>query len=72
MPRKDYVKNLTDISKDTSKNTNTKSTMTGKEFYKVISNDVFIHHEIRHIFQLRPTFVKYTETDSTAMLPVVL
>ena len=51
------------FQKDTSKHTNMKNTMTRKSFYEVINNGVFIQHEIRHIFQLRPTFVKYTEID---------
>ena len=62
MLRIDYVKKLTNISKYASKHTNMKNTMTEKEFYEVISNDVFMQHEIWHIFQLRLTFVKYTDT----------
>ena len=63
MPRTNYVNRIIEISKDTSKLTNMKNTMTGKAFYEVINNDVFIQHDVKHIFHLRPTFIKYTESD---------
>ena len=58
-----YIKRLTKVSKDTSKLTNMKNNMTGKTFFEVISNEVFIQHEIRCIYKLRPIFVKYTKAD---------
>lgn len=63
MPRDGYVKRLMEIFEDISKLTNLKNTMTEKAFYEVINKYVFIQHEVKHNFQLKPTFVKYTETE---------
>ena len=58
-----YVKKLTDISKDASKHANMKNTMAGRAFYEVLRNDIFIQNEIKHIFWLKPIFMKYAESD---------
>ena len=40
-----------------------KGSMKGKSFYKAIENISFIHHEIKHICTVKPTFAKYTKVD---------
>lgn len=37
--------------------------MKGRTFLEAMDNDLFIKHEIKHIFVLRPNFMKFTETD---------
>jgi len=39
--------------------------ITRKDFMKAIEFDLFIKHEIKHLFLIRPTFQKYTEVDET-------
>ena len=63
MRKSDYVKKLKEISKDTTKFVGIKGSMTGRAFLEAMDNDLYIQHEIKHIFQLMPTFMKYTETD---------
>ena len=63
MTRQDYVRKLKDIAKDTTKFAGLKGSMTGRAFLEAMDNDILIQHEIKHIFVLRPTFVKFTETD---------
>ena len=59
-----YVKKLKEIAKDTTKFVGIKGSMTGRAFLEAMDNDLYIQHEIKHIFQLRPTFMKYIETDA--------
>lgn len=63
LTREDYMRNLKDIARDTAKFSNAKGVMTGRAFFEVISNDIFIYHEIKHIFVVKPTFARYTEVD---------
>jgi hypothetical protein len=63
MTMEDYMKKLKDIAKDTTKSSHIKGAMTGKYFYEAINNMSFIQHEIKHIFVVKPTFVRYTEVD---------
>ena len=55
------MKKLREIAKDTTKFANIKGEMTGRAFMEVVSNDVFIQHEIKHIFMVKPTFSQYIE-----------
>ena len=61
--RQDYVKKLSKIARDTAKFSNIKGTMTGKAFLEALSNDLFIQHEVNHIFVVKPNFSKYTKVD---------
>lgn len=54
--KEDYMRKLKDISRDTVKFSNVNGVMTGRVFLEVINNDVFIQHEIKHIFVVKPTF----------------
>ena len=37
--------------------------MTRKDFLEALSHDIFIQHEVNHIFVVKPTFAKYTNVD---------
>ena len=37
--------------------------MTGKAFLEALSHEIFIQHEVNHIFVVKPTFAKYTKVD---------
>ena len=61
--REDYANKLKDIAKDTTKFVGVRGAMTGRSFLEAMSNDIFIEHEIKHIFVLKPTFSRFTEID---------
>lgn len=63
MTREDYMRNLKDFSKDTAKYSHIKGFMTWRAFFEFVNNIIFIQHEIKHIFIVKPTFARYTEVD---------
>lgn len=38
---------------------------TGQVLYDSLENLFYIEHEVKHLFQLQPSFFRYTETDET-------
>ena len=61
--RGDYMTKLKEIAKDTTKFNNIKGNVTEKVVWDLLSNDIFIQHELKHVFLTKPTFRKYTEVD---------
>ena len=59
----DYMTKLREVAKDTTKFANIKGNVTRKVVLDFLSNDIFIQHELKHVFLTRPTFRKYTEVD---------
>jgi len=51
-----YQDKLTRISQDKSKFARIERHVTGKEFTKTLDFNLFISHEVRHIFVMKPTF----------------
>lgn len=62
MPREDYMKELKEVVRSTYMSS-IPGYMKGKQFYNVVEDINFIHHEIKHIFTIKPTFTKYIEVD---------
>ena len=54
---------LREAAKDTTKFANIKGDVTRKVVLDLLSNDILIQHELKHVFLTRPTFNKYTEVD---------
>ena len=57
----DYMTKLMERAKDTTKFSNIKGNVTEKFFLDLLSNDIFIQHELKHVFLTTPTFNKYKE-----------
>ena len=47
----DYMTKLRETAKDTTKFSNIKGNVTGKVFMDLLSNDIFIQHELKHVFR---------------------
>ena len=67
MSREDYVKKLQGISTDAANISNIKGNITRKALLEAISNQIYIEHELKHVFVVKPTFAKYTEADEIYM-----
>ena len=63
MAKEDYFKRLHHIATDAANISNIKGNITGKTLLEAIKNQIYIEHELKHVFQVKPTFVKYTEAD---------
>jgi len=63
MTREDYVKKLKDIAKDVVNLSNIRGNMTGKVMLDAIRNPIFIEHELKHVFVVKPTFAWYKKVD---------
>jgi hypothetical protein len=59
----DYKKKLIEVSKDCAKFAGIQSNITGRAFMEALHLDFEIHHEIKHVFIIKPTFAKYTDMD---------
>ena len=59
----DYKKRPTKISKDSSKFAGIQANITGRDFLEALQLDIEIQHEIKHIFFIKPTFLKYTDME---------
>jgi len=60
-----YQRKLYSIATDKSIFSKIKGTITSKAFMEGLIYDLFIKHEINHLFLVKPTFQKYTEVDET-------
>lgn len=56
MTREDYVKRLKDIAKDVVNLSEIRGSVTGKSMLDAINNPIFIEHELKHVFTVKPTF----------------
>lgn len=63
MDRGDYVKKLQGIATDATNLSNIKGSITGKALLEGISNQIYIEHELKHVFLVKPSFTKYTDAD---------
>lgn len=63
MAREDYVKKLQGIATNVANISNNKGNITGKALLEAINNQIYIEHELKHVFVVKPTFEKYTEAD---------
>lgn len=63
MAREDYVKRLQGIALDAMNLSNIKGSITGKALLEAINNLIYIEHEMKHVFVVKPTFAKYTKDD---------
>lgn len=61
----DYHQKLYTIARDKSKFVDIKGSITRKAFMEALDFDLFIKHEIKHLFIIKPTFQKYIEVDET-------
>ena len=61
--REDYVKRLKYITKDVFNLSNIRGNITRKAMMEAISNPIYLEHELKHVFTIKPTFAKYTEVD---------
>ena len=59
----DYMTKIRESAKDTTKFTSIQGRVTGKVIWDLLSNDIFIQHELKHVFPTRRTFRIYTEVD---------
>jgi hypothetical protein len=59
----DYKKKLIEVSKDCAKFAGIQSNIIGRAFMEALHLDFEIHHEIKHVFVVKPTFAKYTDMD---------
>ena len=58
-----YMAKLREAAKDATKFSNIKWNVIDKVILDLLSSDIFIQHELKHVFLTRPTFSKYTEVD---------
>jgi len=63
MDKGDYAKRLQGIAIDATNLSNIKGSVKGKALLEAISNLVYIEHELKHVFLVKPTFSKYTEAE---------
>jgi len=63
MTRENYVKKIQGIAKDATNISNIKGNIIGKSLLEAISNQIYIEHELKHDFVVKPTFAKYTEAN---------
>ena len=63
MPIKDYVKKLTEVGTHATSFANIKGSVTPALIVKTLRDSFFIMDEIKHIFLVKSTFIKYTEMD---------
>jgi len=63
IPLEDYQYKLHQITTHKTKFSKVKGTINGKAFLEGLKYDLFIQHEVSHLFITRPTFEKYIEVD---------
>lgn len=63
MAREHYIKKLQGIAMDATNLSNIKGSITGKALLEAINNQIYIEHEVKHVFVVKPTFQKYSEAD---------
>jgi hypothetical protein len=59
----DYKHKINAVEKDSSKFVRIQGSINGKSFLETLQLDLSIQHEIKHIFNTKPTFAKYAEMD---------
>ena len=63
IPLENYQDQLCNIVADASKFAKVRRNISGKAFIEGLQHDLFIQHQIRHLFLNKPTFQTYTELD---------
>ena len=63
MAREDYVNRLLGIAKDVANFSNIKGIITGKALLEAINNPIYIEHELKDVFTVKPTFARYNEAN---------
>ena len=63
MKQEDYNKKIRDFSKEQVNKADWQGVPTGKVLHKRIEDLFYLQHEIKHLFVVKPTFVRYTEVD---------
>ena len=63
MDRGDYVKKLQGIATNAVNISNIKCSITRKALQEAINNQIYIEHELKHVFLVKPSFSKYTDAD---------
>ena len=59
----EYQEKISTISQDKSIFASIKGHIIGKGFLDALNLDLFINHELKHLFIIKPTFLKYTYVD---------
>lgn len=62
-----YHQKLVTIARDKSKFVGIKGNTTRKDFVEAIYFYLFIKHEVKHLFVIKPTLQKYKKVDETYM-----
>ena len=62
MIREDYVKRLKDMAKDFVNLSNIRGNIAGKAMPDPINNPIFIEHDLKQVFIMKPNLVWYIET----------
>ena len=69
MKHADYVHKLNTYALDqagsSASTAGVKELPTSQSLYDNLENLFYIEHEVKHLFQLQPNFVRYTEADET-------
>lgn len=60
IPLECYQDQLCNIALDASRFTKVRGTINGEDFMEGLQHDLFIQHQIHHIFLNKPTFETYT------------
>lgn len=63
IPLENYQDQLWNIATDTSKFTKLRGTITGEASLEGLQYDLYIQHEVHHLFLNKPTFQTYTKVD---------
>ena len=58
-----FMTKIMEKTKYTTKLSNIQGSVTWKVFMELLSNDIFIQHELKHVFLGKPTFSKYIVVD---------
>ena len=63
MDRGDYVKKLQGTAAYAANLCNVKGNIIGKALLEASINQIYIEHELKHVFLVKPSFSKYTDAD---------
>ena len=63
MKQEDYNKKIRDFAKDQVNKADWQGVPTSKVLCKSIENLFYLQHDIKHLFVVKPTFVRYTEAN---------
>jgi len=65
IPLENYHHRLHEIASDRTNFAIVNRIISGKALFEGLEYDLFIQHEVQHLFITKPTFDKYTEVDAS-------